>query len=251
MARGRVFLAGDAAHQTPPFAGQGMCAGLRDAANLAWKLDHVLGRPQDATLLETYDLERIPHAAAVIEVATELGKVICIPEVEAAAARDASMAPLVPPGGSTPAPPMPGLSGGMLGLGPHAGELFVQGPVRLGYAEGRFDDVVGAGWHLVLAGATAQVAEEDAAWFRSVGGRIVAMGADVEDLGGCYGRWFDEHRVAAVLQRPDFYLYGTAATDVEVAGLLADVRAHFEQLRTSPSTDGSEPDLASTSGGAS
>ena len=77
---GRIFLAGDAAHQTPPFAGQGMCAGLRDAANLAWKLDHVLGHPEDAALLETYDLERIPQAAAVIEVATELGKVICIPD---------------------------------------------------------------------------------------------------------------------------------------------------------------------------
>ncbi len=248
---GRVFLAGDAAHQTPPFAGQGMCAGLRDAANLAWKLDHVLGRPEGAALLETYDLERIPQAAAVIEVATELGKVICIPEAEVAAARDASMAPLVPPGGSTPAPPMPGLSGGMLGSGPLAGELFVQGPVRLGDTEGRFDDVIGAGWHLILAGATTQVADEDAAWFRSVGGRIVAMGADAEDLGGCYARWFGEHQVAAVLERPDFYLYGTATTDKEVAALLAGLRAHFEQLRTSPAAPGPEPDLATTPCGAS
>ena len=76
---GRIFLAGDAAHQTPPFAGQGMCAGLRDAANLAWKLDYALGHPGATALLDTYDTERIPHAAAVIEVATELGQVICIP----------------------------------------------------------------------------------------------------------------------------------------------------------------------------
>ena len=248
---GRVFLAGDAAHQMPPFAGQGMCAGLRDAANLAWKLDHVLGRPQDVALLETYDLERIPHAAAVIEVATELGKVICIPDAEAAAARDASMAPLVPPGGSTPAPPMPGLAGGILGRGPLAGELFVQGPVRMGDTEGRLDDVVGPGWHLVLAGPAAQVADDDAAWFRSVGGRIVAMGVEVEDLGGCYGDWFDEHQVTAALERPDFYLYGAAATDEEIAGLLADLRAHFEQLRTAPSAPGPELDLVSSFGGAS
>ena len=94
---GRIFLAGDAAHQTPPFAGQGMCAGLRDAANLAWKLDYVLGHPGATALLETYDTERIPQAAAVIEVATELGRVICIPDAEEARARDEQMAPLVPP----------------------------------------------------------------------------------------------------------------------------------------------------------
>ena len=143
---------------------------------------------------------------------------------------------------------MPGLSEGMFGRGPNAGELFVQGPIRWGDSEGRFDDVVGAGWHLILAGGSARVAEEDAAWFRSIGGRVVAMGADVEDLGGCYGRWFGEHRVAAVLERPDFYLYGAAATDEEIAALLTGLRAHFRQLRTSPSAPGAELDLASTSG---
>src|SRR5271168_326537 len=70
----RVFLAGDAAHQTPPFAGQGMCTGLRDAANLAWKLDLVLRQPGATPVLDTYDVERIPHAAAVIEMAIGLGK---------------------------------------------------------------------------------------------------------------------------------------------------------------------------------
>ena len=134
---GRIFLAGDAAHQTPPFAGQGMCAGLRDAANLAWKLDYALGHPGAAALLETYDTERIPQAAAVIEVATELGQVICIPDAEEARARDEQMAPLVPPGGSTPAPPMPGISGGILTDSASAGELFIQATVRAGGAEGR------------------------------------------------------------------------------------------------------------------
>ena len=55
-----------------------MCAGLRDAANLAWKLDHVLEHPEASHLLDTYDLERIPHAAAVVGVAMELGKIICV-----------------------------------------------------------------------------------------------------------------------------------------------------------------------------
>jgi flavoprotein hydroxylase len=247
---GRVFLAGDAAHQTPPFAGQGMCSGLRDAANLAWKLDHVLGRPQDGFLLETYDVERMPHTAAVIEVAAELGKVICLPDAEAAANRDAAMAPLVPPEGSTPVPPVPGLSSGFLGHGPQAGELFVQGLVRLGPHEGRFDDVVGGGWRLVLAATQAQVPEDDAAWFASIGGRIIRLGEDLEDLEdleGRYERWFAEHGVVAALQRPDFYLYGTAAYDEDVAGLLAGLRQRFEHLHLGPVQ--SVPSEAAKTGG--
>ena len=149
---GRIFVAGDAAHQTPPFAGQGMCAGLRDAANLAWKLDYALGHSGATALLDTYDAERIPQAAAVIEVATELGKVICIPDPDKARNRDGQMAPLVPPGGSTPAPPMPGIAGGLLTDSALAGELFMQASVRAGGAQGLLDDVVGPGWHLVTNG---------------------------------------------------------------------------------------------------
>ncbi len=73
--KNRVFLAGDAAHQTPPFMGQGMCAGIRDAANLAWKLRAVLNGADDA-LLDTYASERAPNARAFIEMAVSLGKLI-------------------------------------------------------------------------------------------------------------------------------------------------------------------------------
>ncbi len=74
--RGRLMIAGDAAHQTPPFLGQGMCAGIRDAANLAWKLDAVLHGRVDDSLLDTYESERAPHARAFIELAVRLGDVI-------------------------------------------------------------------------------------------------------------------------------------------------------------------------------
>ena len=75
--QGRVLLAGDAAHQMPPFAGQGMCAGIRDAANLAWKLDLVIAGAAADALLDTYDEERLPSARQAIDLSIELGKVIC------------------------------------------------------------------------------------------------------------------------------------------------------------------------------
>ena len=71
---------------------------------------------------------------------------ICIPDPDEARNRDGQMAPLVPPGGSTPAPPMPGIAGGLLTDSALAGELFMQASVRAGGAQGLLDDVVGPGW---------------------------------------------------------------------------------------------------------
>jgi 3-(3-hydroxy-phenyl)propionate hydroxylase len=74
---GSVFLAGDAAHQMPPFLGQGMCSGLRDAANLAWKLDLVISGKAAASLLDTDEIERRPHVSAIVTSAVSIGRVIC------------------------------------------------------------------------------------------------------------------------------------------------------------------------------
>ncbi len=71
---GRVFLAGDAAHLTPPFAGQGMNSGVRDAANLAWKLAAVVRGQMPESLLDTYEPERKPHAWSLIQMAVRIGQ---------------------------------------------------------------------------------------------------------------------------------------------------------------------------------
>jgi hypothetical protein len=212
---GRVLLAGDAAHLMPPFAGQGMCSGLRDAANLAWKLDLVLdGRAGDA-LLDSYQAERLPSAKAAIGFSMELGKVICVPDPAEAAARDAAMAAGVD--GTAPAPGLPpieGEGGFVHPTAPHAGTQLVQG--RVG---GRpFDDVHGNGWRLVVHGGAPVVDAPD--WFVGIGGRVVP----INEPDANYDRWFAEHDTAYALQRPDFYLYGTAPTSGDALALLDDLR---------------------------
>ncbi|WP_371227050.1 bifunctional 3-(3-hydroxy-phenyl)propionate/3-hydroxycinnamic acid hydroxylase [Pseudomonas sp. QE6] len=76
FSKGRVFLVGDAAHITPPFVGQGLVAGLRDVANLAWKLAWVLRGQASASVLGSYDQERRPHAKAMIDMAKLMGRLV-------------------------------------------------------------------------------------------------------------------------------------------------------------------------------
>ena len=89
--KGRLLLAGDAANLMPPFAGQGMGAGMRDAMNLVWKLDLVLSERTGDSLLDTYTSERMPNVQHFIGISMELGKIICITDQEIAASRDAQM----------------------------------------------------------------------------------------------------------------------------------------------------------------
>jgi len=86
---GRVFLAGDAAHLMPPFAGQGLNSGIRDADNLAWKLRAVLEGRASSALLETYEAERRPHAEAMVRLSVRLGRLVMTSDRRVALARDA------------------------------------------------------------------------------------------------------------------------------------------------------------------
>jgi flavoprotein hydroxylase len=216
---GRVLLAGDAAHLMPPFAGQGMCSGMRDAANLAWKLDLVLSGLAADRLLDTYQSERMPSAKAAIEFSIELGKVICVPDPVEAAARDEAMAAGVD--GTAPAPGLPGIDAGFIHpTAPHAGTQLVQG--RVG---GRlFDEAHGNGWRLVLRGAEVDdIGAPERAWFQTIGGQVVAL----DPTDPWFDRWFIEHDTTCALQRPDFYLYGTAPTAEAATSLLTDLRTHL------------------------
>jgi 3-(3-hydroxy-phenyl)propionate hydroxylase len=76
MRCGRVLLAGDSAHVTPPFAGQGLCSGLRDALNLSWTLAWVLNGRAGEAILDTYDQERLPHVRSMIRLAVMIGRIL-------------------------------------------------------------------------------------------------------------------------------------------------------------------------------
>jgi 2-polyprenyl-6-methoxyphenol hydroxylase-like FAD-dependent oxidoreductase len=222
----RVLLAGDAAHQMPPFAGQGMCAGIRDAANLGWKLDLVLSGASTPSLLDTYEQERLPSAQAAIDFSMALGRIICVPDPAEAAARDAAMSASV---GTEPteAPGLPGITDGVIHpTAPHAGHVLPQ--VTVG---GRpADDVCGAGWHLVVSGGAGQdpsgvVSGDLATWFASIGGKVVE--ADADDP--VAGRWFAEHDVTWALQRPDLHLWGTAVDAAGARALVLDLRTRLSE----------------------
>src|SRR6185295_1319456 len=161
------------------FAGQGMCSGIRDAANLAWKLDLVLGEHAPAALLDTYPRERIPHVAAVIDFSMALGKVICIADPAEAAARDAAMTAAVQSGQQLTPPPAPALGPGVFRADDGAAaSLMVQGRVRVEGRTGLFDDVVGRGWALLSPAGDprAALAEDEAAFFAAVGGVTAHVG---------------------------------------------------------------------------
>lgn len=76
MRKGNVFLAGDSAHQTPPFAGQGLNSGMRDAINLAWKFAFIKRGLATKKILSTYTQERAPHVRSTIAHAVDMGRLI-------------------------------------------------------------------------------------------------------------------------------------------------------------------------------
>jgi 2-polyprenyl-6-methoxyphenol hydroxylase-like FAD-dependent oxidoreductase len=219
---GRLLVAGDAAHLMPPFAGQGMCAGIRDAENLLWKLDAVLARRSDDSLLDTYGPERTEHVRYFIEQSMGLGHVICVTDPGTAAARDAQMkAALADPSLAPPPPAPPHLGPGVTGGHARAGHLSPQGRVTAGGVSGLFDDVVGRGWTvLARPGALAGLGEASRSWAEGQGMRLVEVGegAAVSDDEGTYAAWFAELGADVAVVRPDSYLY-----DACTAGGLDDV----------------------------
>ncbi|CAE7601874.1 tsdB [Symbiodinium pilosum] len=201
--KGRFLLAGDAAHQTPPFAGQGMCAGLRDVDNLSWKLASVIHGNVDADILDTYQEERSPHVRTSINLAMMMGQTVCITDPAAAALRDKQMIAARAAGtsqdGTVPAPLFS--TGLILSGAPGAGGYFPQ-PYNVENPSEKLDDVLGRGPWLVSR-------EKIDASLDTNGLRVAVLSdPDLAPYAAVLETWLSEHDSNAVLVRPDHYVYG-------------------------------------------
>jgi 2-polyprenyl-6-methoxyphenol hydroxylase-like FAD-dependent oxidoreductase len=235
---GRKLLAGDAAHLMPPFAGQGLCSGLRDAMNLTWKLDLVLRGLARQQLLDTYTQERAQHIQHAIHYSVELGKVICVLDPAQAAERDRRMTAT----GGDPARALPRLpkeafeSGivyrdhnGRL-LAP-SGEVAPQYAVTAATGTGRFDDVYGTSFALLSREPlTGQLTPENLDFLHRVGCHLVTLlppshhtppGLDeAVDLSNGYHIELSRLEADAALIRPDGYYFGVAKSVTEANALV-------------------------------
>ncbi len=220
---GRALLAGDAAHEMPPFLAQGMCSGIRDSHNLAWKLDLVLTGRANQSLLDTYQAEREPHVRFITEKAIELGRLQTLRDPVKARERDERLLAQRRAHHAPDKLRYPGLTGGLIA---DTGTFFPQGHVRTGGREGLFDDVVGAGWCIVASepGVLDGLASAHGEAWEAIGGRIAAFGgaadSGLDDVDGVYAAWFAAHGCTAAVVRPDWYVYGTARDGRELAALL-------------------------------
>ncbi|PXW97586.1 3-(3-hydroxy-phenyl)propionate hydroxylase [Sphaerotilus hippei] len=202
---GRAFIAGDAAHMQPPFLGQGMCQGVRDVANLCWKLisvarGEVQGKAAER-LLDSYGAERQAHVRELTTRIKAVGAVICERDPVRARARDARL--LAECGGVVRDTPrqdvLPPLETGLIHPTPGAGTLFPQ--PRL--ADGTLmDRRHGCGWRLVSDGRLPADALPGLALIDLV---------HEPEADAVVATWLHRHGVHAALVRPDHYTYGTAA----------------------------------------
>ncbi|MEU8825795.1 bifunctional 3-(3-hydroxy-phenyl)propionate/3-hydroxycinnamic acid hydroxylase [Streptomyces sp. NPDC048636] len=231
--RGRVLLAGDAAHSMPPFTGQGMCSGIRDVVNLTWKLDLVLRGLASDSLLDAYAEERLPHVRETVQTAVTLGRIVCVTEETASAHRDATLSP----GSRSGAPPPIPLRTGVLhrvlsgASPPPVGEPVPQGRVTVGAVTDLFDEVMGYGFVLLsTADPISALSDADRKFLTAINARIVVLappGTDSTspvDTDGTYYTYLRSIKARALLIRPDHIVFGAARTVSQIPGIIDQLR---------------------------
>lgn len=192
---GRVFLAGDAAHQTPPFLGQGMVSGIRDAYNLAWKLAGVIDGAYPEKILDTYQEEREPHCRSIITSAIQVGRFVSVSDADAVSTRNEALR-----SGNTavvPAFRIPNLEPGTL-VRNGGGDIFPQPPHHDIYPT--LDHTLGSGFAIV---STDKLAEEHVKWWTEHFGARSLVVADLGPDRDAVATWLAKHGVSIVVIRPD------------------------------------------------
>ena len=233
---GRVLLMGDAAHTMPPFMGQGMLSGIRDAVNLSWKLAAVLAGNADDRLLDTYQAERAPHVNDIIHMSIALGETVLITDPEQARIRDELLR-----SGRGPRPPLfPRLTAGIVRPLDHPdaidaaeadGRPARQARVALDGHVDRLDNhFQRPGWRIVSRHAlpAGLLGPRQQELVRALDFQIVhATRGNVPDsyldLDGEYDLWFRQTGRKAFVERPDNYIFGTVRHIGELPILLDEL----------------------------
>jgi 3-(3-hydroxy-phenyl)propionate hydroxylase len=229
---GSVLLAGDAAHQMPPFLGQGMCSGIRDAAGLAWKLALVLRGAAMPALLDTYQAEREPHVRTIIETAIGMGRLVCTLDEQLAAARDAQLRSAGSGSAYEDMASLGTLHGGALLHDAPAGLQFPQ-PWRQ-EADGRvvrLDDLLGHGFQLIGRGAGSIATPPLVQAFDEASGPVWEA----------VRPWLDAQGREAVLVRPDRVVFGAGSASDLVEALARVLGGASEPAASRAATDFARP----------
>lgn len=229
---GCVFVAGDAAHQQPPFLGQGMCQGIRDVANLSWKLGAVLRGEASPALLETYGLERKMHVTELTTRIKAIGQIVGQRDIAKARERDAHL--LAECGGVVKSVPrqnvQPALGSGLLGLQPHAarGTIFPQPWISKGDARVRMDALAGTGWRVFVSASADPDVLHAAGSAASPYIKTIDMGTpDFQEADDVLANWFAQHGCVAAIVRPDHYVYAVASNAADLAACLQALEATY------------------------
>lgn len=222
--KGRILLAGDSAHQMPPFLGQGMCSGIRDSLNLVWKLDLILNNKCSDAILDTYQPEREPHVRFITEKAIELGRIQTLRDTEKAKARDAHFLALRDAQKSPEKIKFPNLQNGLIS---DNGSFFPQAIVTVAGQSGLLDRFTKSGWLVVsLSDDQYPTLDQEAETILSVlkAQKIIFGDSEkshiISDKANIYKNWFEENECLFAIIRPDWHVYGTAKNTYELNSLI-------------------------------
>ncbi|GAA3930984.1 bifunctional 3-(3-hydroxy-phenyl)propionate/3-hydroxycinnamic acid hydroxylase [Microbacterium soli] len=207
---GRVFLAGDAAHQTPPFLGQGMCHGIRDARALAWRMREV-ATGADPALLDTYQAEREPQVRSIVARAVQKGREICILDPARARERDRAVSERSAWGSSLDSTLTLSIDHGFVHPSLPAGTSALPQVLDEG---GLLDDALPAGFVIIGEGSEGVV---DASGGPGAIPRYATSSSSVRS-------WLRQQNAAYAIVRPDRHPYAFAADDSDLEHKLTALR---------------------------
>jgi 2-polyprenyl-6-methoxyphenol hydroxylase-like FAD-dependent oxidoreductase len=228
--QGRVVLAGDAAHQMPPFQGQGLNSGIRDAANLAWRLALLIKGDGNASLLDAYVTERSAQVAQIVEETVAIGRLICMNDPDETAVRDAHLRQLGDLGIQDAYKHWP-LGGGTLRGDGIGGGLGLQAKVGTQVRTAPLDEVIAPPGFVMLGRDRDPVdllsPTQRAVWQR-IGGCSAHFGpGGLKDVEAKYVPWFEQLHASVVVIRPDFHIFGGVSDPLSAGDLIDDLAKHL------------------------